>query len=104
MMADIMMEDREIEEMQSLPMNLEVITLYTFRDYYLLEPNQKETKIRSNLVINKKTSEITERSKSEPIDENYSERNVYSAFFGMLTVLSKTFLFLVRTCEKACTI
>lgn len=35
MMAD-MLEDREIEEMQSPPMNLEVITLYTFRDYYLL--------------------------------------------------------------------
>jgi hypothetical protein len=59
MMADMILDEKEIEEMQNVSMNLEVITLYTYKEYYLLEPNQKETKIRSNLVINRKTSELS---------------------------------------------
>lgn len=41
MMADMIMGDKDVEEMQSVTMNIEVITLYTYKDYYLLEPNQK---------------------------------------------------------------
>jgi|688.fasta_scaffold1697421_1 hypothetical protein len=62
MMADMIMGDKDVEEMQSVTMNIEVITLYTYKDYYLLEPNQKETKIKTNLTISRKNCELTERS------------------------------------------
>jgi hypothetical protein len=41
---------------------------------------------------------------TDPIDQNYSEKASYSAFLGLLTILSRTMLLLVRECEKACAI
>ncbi len=101
----------EVEEEAGVPMNLEVVTLYTYKDYFLLEPKGKETKIKTNLIISRASAELTERSTShpivgmnDPIDQNYSEKASYSAFLGLLTILSRTMLLLVRECEKACAI
>jgi hypothetical protein len=58
----MILDDKDTEEMQNMSMNLEVITLYTYKDYYLLEPNQKETKIRTNLIITRNNCEPTEKS------------------------------------------
>ena len=63
MMADMIMDEKDMEDIQNVPMNLEVITLYTYKDYYLLEPNQKETKIRTNLAITRKNCELSEKSR-----------------------------------------
>lgn len=36
MMSDMMLEDKDYEDMQFVPCNLELVTLYTYRDYFLL--------------------------------------------------------------------
>jgi hypothetical protein len=54
----------EVEEEAGVPVNLGVVTLYTYKDYFLLEPNAKETKIKTKLLISRGSAELTERSNS----------------------------------------
>ena len=51
-----MLNENDIEEMNRMPINLELLTLYTYSTHYILESNPSNKTIRNNLVIPRKNN------------------------------------------------
>lgn len=104
MMQDFLNETNYGEESSRIPSNLELITVYTYGQYFLIEAHPSVAKIRKSLLIDRKTLQIKECGRGEAVAEGYQEKAKFSAFMGLLTILNETYLFLVSTCEKVCAI
>lgn len=49
-----MLNENDIEEMSRMPINLELLTLYTYPTHFILESNPSNKTIRNNLMIPRK--------------------------------------------------
>lgn len=48
------------EETRGLPINLQLLTVYSYADYFMLKINMAISRVRSNILIDRKSGHISE--------------------------------------------
>lgn len=100
----MVIEDRNLS---ALAQNIKAMSLFVSKTHFLIKPSVKETKLKSNLIIDRSNGHSFEEALGKPSSldmHQFNKGRGYSAFLGCITILDQAFLFMVEDVKHICSL